>query len=76
MPYFKVHAKVPVKEYLMCKKLEELKKMAKDLNMPYRSKLNKKELVDQLSIVKEDEAKYRKKPRKKKKTMTIYPRKK
>ena len=72
MPLFAVD----YKEYLTCKTLKELKKMAKDLNMPYRSKLNKKELVNQLSIVKEDELKYKKKPRKKKKTMTIYPRKK
>ena len=61
------HYEVSPKNYLMCKTLKELKKMAKDLNMPYRSKLNKKELVNQLSIVKEDEAKYRKKPSKKKK---------
>ena len=61
------HYEVSTKNYLMCKTLKELKKIAKDLNMPYRSKLNKKELVDQLSIVKEDEVKYRKKPSKKKK---------
>ena len=60
------HFAVSIKEYLMCKTLKELKKMAKDLNMPYRSKLNKKELVNQLSIVREDEIKYMKKPSKKK----------
>ena len=61
------HFAVSIKEYLMCKTLKELKKMARDLNMPYRSKLNKKELIDQLTIFKEDEVKYRKKPSKKKK---------
>ena len=72
-----IHTKVPPKDYFMCKTLKELKQIARNINMPYRSKLNKKELIDQLTIFKEDQVKYSKKPRKKKKeTMTIYPRKK
>ena len=61
------------KEQLKCRSMKELKTIAKDMRIRPR-KLNKTELAYRISIGKPDEKITRK--RKKKETMTIYPRKK
>ena len=61
------------KEQLKCRSMKELKTIAKDMRIRPR-KLNKAELAYRISIGKPDEKITRK--RKKKETMTIYPRKK
>ena len=61
------------REQLNCRTMEDLKNIAKDMRIRPR-KLNKAELAYRISIGKPDEKITRK--RKKKETMTIYPRKK